>query len=422
MSFKRDGDDYSQLNVLKKRRVAELFAHHIPDDEAFLMSNGRYACTVCHYRPVFDTLDMLTIHRRGKKHQKCLEAHYKKKRDYMHLVEKKHHENYLKKEERNSNEQEEPSPLITKTNEKTRNLLLKAQPYNSCVKWGRPKDPDKSTIDDGQHKSHNGIFFTSTHSKLVKEPATTEQCTSNMSTQIEIDKARWKCHVTTNNTTTELQPLTKLVPYISKSKRKALSVHDTHVYEPVPITQGNKQDNHLNTHVYGPVPKTQGNKQNNHLNTHVYGPVPKTQGNKQNNHLNTHVYGPVPKTQGNKQNNHLNTHVYGPVPKTQGNKQDNQQIKIEVTPQIPVSTNSKDANSAFNIVHMSKGKEQSSQQAKMQNNQLEMHEQFKTDITNKKKEIKRILQLTSSGWKRDRGGKWVKNEDVEFDSDEEEPT
>lgn len=28
----------------------------------------RYACTVCFHRPVFDTLDMLTVHRTGKKH------------------------------------------------------------------------------------------------------------------------------------------------------------------------------------------------------------------------------------------------------------------------------------------------------------------------------------------------------------------
>lgn len=28
----------------------------------------RYTCLVCSYRPVFDTVDMLTVHRKGKKH------------------------------------------------------------------------------------------------------------------------------------------------------------------------------------------------------------------------------------------------------------------------------------------------------------------------------------------------------------------
>lgn len=28
----------------------------------------RYTCLVCSYRPVFDTVDMLTVHRKGKRH------------------------------------------------------------------------------------------------------------------------------------------------------------------------------------------------------------------------------------------------------------------------------------------------------------------------------------------------------------------
>ncbi|MEE6491530.1 hypothetical protein FKM82_016251 [Ascaphus truei] len=43
MSFKRDGDDSCQLNVLKKRRVADLLASYIPEDEALLLKNGRCA-------------------------------------------------------------------------------------------------------------------------------------------------------------------------------------------------------------------------------------------------------------------------------------------------------------------------------------------------------------------------------------------
>eukprot|EP00057_Strongylocentrotus_purpuratus_P032178 XP_786850.1 PREDICTED: sodium channel modifier 1-like [Strongylocentrotus purpuratus] len=96
MSFKRDGDDGSQLNLLKKRRVAELLAKDIPDDEAMLMRSGRYACTVCHYRPVFDTVDMLSVHRAGKKHQHATDNHFAKKRELALLVQKRRIEAELK--------------------------------------------------------------------------------------------------------------------------------------------------------------------------------------------------------------------------------------------------------------------------------------------------------------------------------------
>ncbi|XP_072045544.1 uncharacterized protein [Amphiura filiformis] len=39
----------------------------------------------------------------------------------------------------------------------------------------------------------------------------------------------------------------------------------------------------------------------------------------------------------------------------------------------------------------------------------------------RRKELQHHLHLTSSGWKRDHSGNWIKDEEVEFDSDEEEP-
>ncbi|NXA57091.1 SCNM1 protein, partial [Nothocercus julius] len=68
MSFKREGDDPGQLGALQKRRVADLLASYIPEEEALLLRSGRYACTVCPHRPVFDTLAVLAVHRAGKKH------------------------------------------------------------------------------------------------------------------------------------------------------------------------------------------------------------------------------------------------------------------------------------------------------------------------------------------------------------------
>lgn len=134
MSFKRDGDDGSQLNVLKKRRVADLLASYIPEDEALLLSNGRYACAVCHHRPVFDTIDMLTVHRSGKKHRACIERFYGKKLAHRNEVQKWRHQQYVRAEEAG---EQPPAPLLEQTRRITQHALLKAAPYNSCCTRNR---------------------------------------------------------------------------------------------------------------------------------------------------------------------------------------------------------------------------------------------------------------------------------------------
>ncbi|CAJ0965717.1 unnamed protein product [Ranitomeya imitator] len=137
MSFKREGDDSSQLNVLKKRRVADLLASYIPEDEALLLKNGTYACTVCHHRPVFDTVDMLTVHRKGKKHTACLQRFYGKKAAHRNEVQKRQHEQYVRAEEAG---EQLPAPLLEQTRKITQHALLKAAPYNSCCTRHRPEE------------------------------------------------------------------------------------------------------------------------------------------------------------------------------------------------------------------------------------------------------------------------------------------
>ncbi|KAM4600557.1 sodium channel modifier 1 [Polymixia lowei] len=131
MSFKREGDDQSQLNILKKRRVADLLSNFIPEDEAALMKNGRYTCLVCSYRPVFDTVDMLTVHRKGKRHLEGLKWFYGKKTQLKNDITKRQHENYVQAED----SRQEPSssaPLLAQTRKLTHHALLKTVPYNSC--------------------------------------------------------------------------------------------------------------------------------------------------------------------------------------------------------------------------------------------------------------------------------------------------
>ncbi|XP_073423110.1 sodium channel modifier 1 [Dendrobates tinctorius] len=137
MSFKREGNDSSQLNVLKKRRVADLLASYIPEDEALLLKNGRYACTVCHHRPVFDTVDMLAVHRKGKKHTAFLQRFYGKKAAHRNEVQKRQHEQYVRAEEAG---EQLPAPLLEQTRKITQHALLKAAPYNSCCTRHRPEE------------------------------------------------------------------------------------------------------------------------------------------------------------------------------------------------------------------------------------------------------------------------------------------
>ncbi|KAM6910475.1 sodium channel modifier 1 [Xenentodon cancila] len=131
MSFKREGDDKSQLNILKKRRVADLLSHFIPEDEAALMKNGRFACLMCSSRPVFDSVDMLTVHRRGRKHLEGLKAFYGKKAKLKNEITKRQHENYVKAED-GPQEPSSSAPLLVQTRRLTHHALLKTAPYNSC--------------------------------------------------------------------------------------------------------------------------------------------------------------------------------------------------------------------------------------------------------------------------------------------------
>jgi len=96
MSFKRDGDDSSLLETLRKRRIKDLFSEDIPEDEAKLLSNGRFACLVCKSNPIFDTVSMLSVHKKGKKHQHSELLHQEKKNELKQLIAARKHESYLR--------------------------------------------------------------------------------------------------------------------------------------------------------------------------------------------------------------------------------------------------------------------------------------------------------------------------------------
>ncbi|XP_057578893.1 sodium channel modifier 1 isoform X1 [Hippopotamus amphibius kiboko] len=129
MSFKREGDDWSQLNVLKKRRVGDLLASYIPEDEALMLRDGRFACAICPHRPVLDTLAMLTAHRAGKKHLSSLQLFYGKKQPGKGMEQNPRQQNELRREETKVE-----APLLTQTRLITQSALHRAPHYNSCCR------------------------------------------------------------------------------------------------------------------------------------------------------------------------------------------------------------------------------------------------------------------------------------------------
>ncbi|EPY79593.1 hypothetical protein CB1_000914036 [Camelus ferus] len=83
---------------LQKRRVGDLLASYIPEDEALMLRDGRFACAICPHRPVLDTLAMLTAHRGGKKHLSSLQLFYGKQQPGKGMDPNPRQQNELREE------------------------------------------------------------------------------------------------------------------------------------------------------------------------------------------------------------------------------------------------------------------------------------------------------------------------------------
>ncbi|KAI5618189.1 sodium channel modifier 1 isoform X1 [Silurus asotus] len=160
MSFKREGDDCSQLNVLKKRRVEDLLSNYIPEDEATLLKNGRYSCLVCSHRPIFDTVDMLTVHRKGKRHLEGLKWFYGKKSRLQNEIDKRRHQVYVNEDDRQ--ETGSSAPLLTQTRKITHHALLRNTPYSSCHKKASQRSEKPSSPLNQDCSSNHGVFTATT--------------------------------------------------------------------------------------------------------------------------------------------------------------------------------------------------------------------------------------------------------------------
>ncbi|XP_066424139.1 sodium channel modifier 1 [Molothrus aeneus] len=135
MSFKRDESDPGPLGALQRRRVAELLASAIPEDEALLLRDGRLACSLCPQRPVCDTLQTLLLHRAGRKHLDNLLRSFGRPRWPQ-----------VTPQGPQVTPQEAPgggpgvqAPLLARTRRLARSALLRTAPYNSCCRRDRSK-------------------------------------------------------------------------------------------------------------------------------------------------------------------------------------------------------------------------------------------------------------------------------------------
>lgn len=81
MTFQPENCTLDMKKSLNDLRVKELLGDHIPVDEAKLLSNGRITCLICLHRPIFDTTNMLSVHRRGKRHLSELEKFLRRKEE-----------------------------------------------------------------------------------------------------------------------------------------------------------------------------------------------------------------------------------------------------------------------------------------------------------------------------------------------------
>ncbi|XP_033127240.1 sodium channel modifier 1-like isoform X2 [Anneissia japonica] len=333
---------------------------------------------------------MLTIHRRGKKHEKCLESHYRKKWTYMALVEKRHQENYVRNKLQSSSDQhqEDLSPLLTKTHEKTQNVLLKATPYNSCVKWSRHTN---LTSNVGQQT------VPSTDSFLA-------------SSQNEHVKAKTIAEGDDHLTTPKLQKMSLLERQLPSVEQSRAFKH----YMPSKVS-------HRRIDSGAPVelkPYTSKLKRNTCVDSL-----------KKYTTSNADVCVPVTEFETcNKYQQDLYPSIIPNDSKLPGFN-DSKMPGFNL--QLPIRTDFKNSNSSerhsvliYNDSE-SKGDLNSAIVHKLDHKSASK-KKVVTPVTglkdeDKKKKVQQILQLTSSGWKRDRGGIWIKDEDVEFDSDEEEP-
>ncbi|XP_037527217.1 sodium channel modifier 1 [Rhipicephalus sanguineus] len=189
MAFKREGTDTALLQDLQKRRVSEILVSHIPEDEALLLKNGKYACTLCPHRPVLDTIEMLAMHRKGKRHLINLTRH---------LSHTKWKERELQKRLQEANTASGTvatsfdrtkllgSAPVKATKKAPRLKLMKSAPYSSCCK--KKGGDQEGTGVSGTGEAKTPAVLQNTENPLVKAYIKKTQLKNSFTAVVEQSK------------------------------------------------------------------------------------------------------------------------------------------------------------------------------------------------------------------------------------------
>ncbi|XP_062575952.1 sodium channel modifier 1-like [Saccostrea cucullata] len=358
MSFKRDGDDTNQLGVLRKRRIKELFAEDIPEDEALLTSNGRFACLVCTNRPVFDTVIMLSQHRKGKKHEAYMEQFQAKKDELEMLIKQRKHEQYLKDGTTNIQQAtiihkglgcgHKYDPRVKKKfhSQKTRVSLGESSNASVTNKCEFPAATDVSSL-PGERLSNSSLTVPSI---LKKDVSTNEVCKKKEDIVGDNESEKFK-----SNKNFREHFLGQKGPFLHEKQLKNIfSAPKTNYFNPVPYKRKATGNLTCDTGMVNCAKQFRGND----TLIPAESLVP--------NHI---------------QNNS----------------------------QQPSNTSTSTNN--LKVLSKSKNKKTAPQRSEEDERQLKE----KQELADK------YLYYRGGGWKKNWKGEWVKDEDVEFDSDEEPP-
>ncbi|XP_075231711.1 sodium channel modifier 1-like isoform X2 [Lycorma delicatula] len=138
------------------RNIRELLGSHIPEDEVKLLSNGRFTCLICTHRPIFDTINMVVVHRKGKKHVLELDKYLKRKEELEFVDMKKKQKLYIQAEAR------------------TKSVLGSGGKINKMAKLNRRPILELPSVDDNVNSFNSSGHLKRYLKILSKKPSFTD--------------------------------------------------------------------------------------------------------------------------------------------------------------------------------------------------------------------------------------------------------
>jgi len=115
------GDSWNAESQQRNHRLHELIGSKVRKNEVRQLSNGKWACLVCPWKPILDNLVILNTHRTSKKHQSQIETFRKRQRDWEDT--KKLKDEQLQQQKKQKSEVDGSNPLLIQTRNNTEKLM-----------------------------------------------------------------------------------------------------------------------------------------------------------------------------------------------------------------------------------------------------------------------------------------------------------